>query len=171
MKSLKNPKTSLMLIAICLGLTVSMNSFGQKANFAGTFNLNESKSNLGDGPMRPAFQMIVAQDDNTLTTERKSKGRDDEDRVQTSKYTLDGKESENAGFMNSVSKSTVAWSADQKSLTINTTTVFNRDGESMEMKSTEIWTLSADGSTLNVESTRQSPMGESKLSLVYDKAK
>jgi hypothetical protein len=41
----------------------------------------------------------------------------------------------------------------------------------MEMKSTEIWTLSADGSTLNVESTRQSPMGESKLSLVYDKAK
>jgi hypothetical protein len=171
MKNLKNPKTSLLFIAICLGLTVSMNSFAQKANFAGTFNLNESKSNLGDGPMRPAFQMTVTQDDNTLTTERKSKGRDGEDRVQTAKYTLDGKVSENAGFMNSVSKSTVTWAADQKSLTINTTTTFNRDGETMEMKSTEVWTLSTDGATLNIESTRQSQMGEMKLSLVYDKAK
>lgn len=171
MKSLKNPKTSLILIAVCLLLTVPLNSFGQKQNFAGTFNLNESKSILGDGPMRPAFHMVVTQDDNTLTTERKSKGRDGEDRVQTFKYTLDDKVSENSGFMNSVSKSTVTWAADQKSLTINTTTVFDRNGETMEIKSTEVWTLSADGSILNIESNRQSQMGETKLTLVYDKAK
>ncbi|HEX2937269.1 MAG TPA: hypothetical protein VHO72_18080 [Bacteroidales bacterium] len=170
MKSLKNPKTSLLLIALCLGLTVSMNSFGQKANFAGTYNLNESKSNLGDGPMRPAFAMTVAQDDKTLTTDRKSKGRDGEDRVQTAKYALDGSVTESTGMMNSVSKSTATWSADQKSLTIKTTTTFNRDGETMEMKSTEIWTLGADG-TLNIDSTRETPMGEMKLTLVYDKAK
>ena len=171
MKSLKNPKISLVLLAIILGLSVSVNSFAQKANFAGTFKLNEGKSNLGDGPMRPAYEMAVTQDDNSLSTDRKSQGRDGEERVQTSKYTLDGKESENPGFMNSVSKSTANWSADQKSLTINTTTSFNRDGETMEMKSTEIWTISADGSTLNIDSTRQSPMGEMKLTLVYDKAK
>lgn len=171
MKSLKNSKISLILLTICLGLTVSMNSFAQKANFAGTFKLNESKSNLGDGPMRPAYEMTVTQDDNALTTERKSQGRDGEERVQTSKYTLDGKVSENAGFMNSVSKSTVTWAADQKSLTIVTTTVFNRDGETMEMKSTEIWTQSADGSSLNIDSTRETPMGEMKTTLVYDKTK
>lgn len=171
MKSLKNPKISLMLFTIIVGLSFSMNSIAQKSNFSGTFKLNESKSTLGDGPMRPAFQMIVNQDDSTLTTERKSIGRNGEERVQTYKYTLDGKICENKGFMNNVSKSKVTWSANQKSLTINTTIVFNRDGESMEMKSNEIWTISADGSTLNIESTRNSPMGEMKLTLVYDKTK
>jgi hypothetical protein len=171
MKSLKNLRSSFTLIAICLGLTVSMSSFAQKTNFSGTYNLNESMSNLGDGPMRPAFQMVVIQDDNSLTAERKSQGRDGQERVQTTKYTLDNKVSENTGFMNSVSKSTIAWSADQKTLTINTTTVFDRNGETMEMKSTEVWTLSSDGSKLNVESTRQSQMGEAKTTLVYDKAK
>jgi hypothetical protein len=171
MKSLKNPRTSLILIAICLGLTVSMNSFGQKANFAGTYNLNESKSNLGDGPMRAAFGMTVTQEENALTTDRKSKGRDGEDRVQTTKYALDGSVTESTGMMNSVSKSTAAWSADQKSLTIKTNTTINRDGETMEMKSTEVWTLSADGATLTIDSNRETPMGEMKVTLVYDKAK
>jgi hypothetical protein len=73
--------------------------------------------------------------------------------------------------MNSVSKSIVSWSADQKTLTINTTTVMDRDGEKMEMKSAEAWSLSADGSTLSLEVNRSSPNGDVKQTLVYDKAK
>jgi hypothetical protein len=159
----------LFLLVAVIGL-VSMNSFAQKPNFAGTYNLNESKSKLGEGPMaRGAYQITVAQEANLLSVERKSKGRDGgEDRIQTAKYTLDGKVSENPSFMNNVSKSTATWSADQKSLTIVTTMTF---GEGQEMKSSEVWTLGADGS-INIESTRPSrDGGEMKTTLVYDKAK
>jgi hypothetical protein len=170
-KSFMNARFISILIAMLSFLMISVNSFAQKPNFSGTFNLNESKSNIGQGPMRPAFELIVTQDDNSLAIQRKSKGRDGEDRVQNLKYTLDGKECENQGFMNSVSKSVVNWSADQKTLTINTTTVMDRNGEKIEMKSTEIWSLSTDGSTMTLDVNRSTPNGEIKQTLVYDKAK
>jgi len=170
-KSIMNARLISMFILMLSFLMISGKSFAQKPNFSGTFKLNESKSNTGQGPMRPAFELVVTQDVNSLAIQRKSKGRDGEDRVQNLKYTLDGKECENQGFMNSVSKSIVSWSADQKTLTINTTTVMDRDGEKMEMKSTEAWSLSADGSTLSLEVNRTSPNGDVKQTLVYDKAK
>ena len=160
-----------LLIAIFSFFAISASSYAQKPNFSGKFNFNESKSNVGDGPMRAAYQITVTQDAATLSAERKSKGRDGEDRVQTSKYTLDGKECENQGFRNSVSKSILTWSADQKSLIINTTTVMDMNGEKMEMKSVETWSISADGATLTINVTRDTPNGEMKQVLIYDKAK
>ncbi len=171
MKILKTPKTSLALMALFLGLTVSMTGYAQKANFAGNFKLNEGKSTMGEGRMRPAFQLTVTQDINTLSVDRKIVGFNGEERIQSEKFSLDGKVSENTGFMNRVSKSTANWSADQETLTINTTSVFTRDGQSTEITSTEVWSISADGAVLTIELTRETPMGETKLKLVYDKAK
>jgi hypothetical protein len=42
------------------------------------------------------------------------------------------------------------------------------NGESMTMKSTEVWTLT-DAKTLTVAATRQGPNGEVKTTMVYDK--
>ena len=55
-----------------------------------------------------------------------------------------------------------------KSFTIASTTVFNMNGESMEMKSTEIWNLESD-KVLKIESTNTTPNGEMSRTLVYDK--
>ena len=85
----------------------------------------------------------------------------------TSKYTLDGKESVNTMGMGE-SKSTATWSADGKSLTIVTKMSFERDGQSMEFTTTEVWTLASPAS-LTVATTRNTPNGEVKTKMVYDK--
>lgn len=158
----------LLVIAITL-----FSYFGASAqspvNFSGTWTFNEAKSKLGDGPMRMApITLVVTQEGNNLSTERAMTGRDGNEIKMSGKYTLDGKECENSGFMNMKMKSTVTWSADKKSFTIASTTVFNMNGESMEMKSTEIWNLEGE-KTLKIESTNTTPNGEMSRTLVYDK--
>lgn len=153
-------------------LFASATVFAQKANLSGTWNFNESKSQLGENRFRmPASKLTIAQDENTLNIERQVKGRDGQDMTMKEKYTLDGKVSENTGFMNSVKKSTVAWSADNKTLTITSTTVMERDGNTTEIKQVENIKISDDGNTLTIDSTSTSPRGERKQTLVYEKAK
>ena len=71
--------------------------------------------------------------------------------------------------MDSKRKSTVSWTEDKKSITIATSTVFDMNGETREMKSSEIWKLGEDGKSLLIESSFTSPDGEIKNSLFYDK--
>jgi len=65
--------------------------------------------------------------------------------------------------------SAAVWSADGKFLVVNSTSVFERDGNRMEIKSTESWTLSGEGKVLTIELISTSPRGERKATLVYDK--
>lgn len=156
---------------ICLPL----NTYGQgsKANFAGTWVFNASKSDMGQPPQGGGGQRFgggdfkATQDANLLTVERTRTGQDGQPMTITSKYTLDGKESVNTTGRGE-SKSTATWSADGKSLNILTTRTFERDGQSMEMKSTEIWSLTGPAS-LTIVTTMNTPNGERKTTAVYDK--
>jgi hypothetical protein len=96
-------------------------------------------------------------------------GFDGTDMVQDEKYTLDGKESINVGMMDSKVKSTLTWSTDKKELTFNKVISFNMDGQNMEMKSTEIWSLSSDSKTLTLKTSMNTPMGDMNTTLAYDK--
>ena len=84
----------------------------------------------------------------------------------TSKYTLDGKESVNTSTRGE-SKSIASWSADGLTLNIATSMTMDRNGQSMTMKSTEIWALT-DAKTLTVQSSFTMPDGERKSTRVYD---
>jgi len=66
------------------------------------------------------------------------------------------------------SKSTATWSADGKSLTITTKMAFERDGQSMEFTTTEVWTLNSPAS-LTIVSKRNTPNGEVTTKMAYDK--
>lgn len=142
------------------------NAQAGKANYAGNWTFNESKSNLGDSGGRRfgGGDMVVKQEANLLTIERTRTNRDGETINMTSKYTLDGKESTNT-FGQGESKSTAKWSADGKSLTIVTKMSFNGN----DFTSTEVWTLK-DAKTLSIDSTRPNrDGGETKTTRVYDK--
>ena len=155
---------------VLFGAIVSFGLFGQKANFSGTYTFNEGKSQMGEGRFRaPASKLVIAQSDSVLTMDKTGKDMNGDDAVTKEKYNLGGKISENAGFMNSVKKSTVAWSADNKALTISSTTIMERDGNSMEIKAVEVYSLSADGKSLTINSTSTSQRGERKQTIVYDK--
>jgi hypothetical protein len=85
------------------------------------------------------------------------------------KYTLDGKESVNKGMMDSSVKTITTWSEDKKELKFAKTILFDMNGDTMELKITDAWTISDDGKTLTVKSSMISEMGDMNLVLVYDK--
>ena len=152
-----------------LFLLITVNLLGQ-SNFSGTWVFNESKSNFGESQFRfAATSQVVAQDEKVLTVESTMPGRDGGEMKMTAKYNLDGSLSENPVF-NTTRKSNVSWSADKKSITIASTMTFERDGESREFKSTEVWKLTDDGKMLMVENSRTGRDGaEVKTIVAYDK--
>ena len=92
------------------------------------------------GGMRGGFgggNIVVKQEANLLSVEQTRQGQDGQSVTTTSKYTLDGKESVNTTGRGD-SKSTATWAPDGKSLTIVTTRSFERDGQTTEMKTTEV---------------------------------
>ncbi len=143
---------------------------GSKANFAGTWAFNETKSNLGEGGMgrfRAGSQFTATQDATTLTVTRTRTNQNGEATTTTEKYTLDGKESVN-NTGRGASKSVVTFSADGKSLNFANTRTMERNGETTEMKSTEVWTLT-DAKTLSVKSTSSFGGEERVTTIIYDK--
>ena len=79
-------------------------------NFSGTWGLNESKSNFGNSEFRmAAVTMVIAQQGNTLSVESTQPGFDGGEMKLSAKYNLDGKPSENPGFMDMVRKSVISW--------------------------------------------------------------
>ena len=159
----------LTVSALCSLLLIPAASFaGEKTDFTGEWALNEDKSDLGEGGAFAAFQIAVKQEGNTITIERTRTGRNGEERTNSETLTLDGKENINEGERGS-SSSVLTWSEDGNSLTIKSKREFNRQGETFEMNSTEVWTLAEDGKVLKIQSDISSSRGERSISLVYDK--
>ncbi|HOW08918.1 MAG TPA: hypothetical protein PLX08_03855 [Bacteroidales bacterium] len=170
-KSITMQVVSLAVIAAFLCMPLTLSAQGSRPNFSGKWIFNESKSNLGDQP-QGGFRMgggnfTATQDANSLTVESTRNTPDGQTMTTTSKYTLDGKVSVNSTGRGE-SKSTATWSADGKSLTIVTTRTFERDGQSMEMKTTEVWSLTSP-KVLSIVRTMNTPNGERKITSVYDK--
>jgi hypothetical protein len=157
-----------LFVVLCL--LISAVSFAQSAaNFSGSWAFNESKSNLGEGGFRMASQqLIITQNDKSLTLERSFAGQDGTERKTTETYTLDGKESVNPVF-NTSKKSTASWAADKKSLAVSSVMVFEMNGEKNEIKTVEVYKLADANKTLLIDSQSTSSMGERKTSLVYEK--
>jgi len=169
-----NVITRLLSIALVLVLIapVIVSAQSGKVNFAGNWVLNNEKSSQPQGGPGGSMRMgggsfVATQETNLLTVVRTRTGQDGQPVTTTMKYTLDGQESINTSPRGD-SKSTAKWSADGKSLTIETSRTMDMNGESRSMKSTEIWSL-IDAKTLSVTSTRQGPNGEVKSNMVYDK--
>ncbi len=83
------------------------------------------------------------------------------------KYTLDGKESNNSTGRGT-SKSIASWSADGKILTIKSTRSLERNGETVTMNSTDVWSM-PDKNTVTIVSTSSSPNGDRTITTVYNK--
>lgn len=166
----RNPMQVLTIAFLVSFLLIPMGSFAQdeKVNFSGEWSFNESKSDMGEGRFPATSKLTIKQEGNNLTVERLQTGRDGQERKSTQELTLDGKESENATGRGT-RKSVVTWSDDGKTLTIKSTMVFNRGGETMEMKSIEQWKLTGGGKILSIESSSSTPRGERKATMIYDK--
>jgi hypothetical protein len=158
------------LLVSALFLLASSGLFAQ-ASFAGSWALNESKSDFGGSQFRfAATAMTVTQDASTLSVESTMPGRDGGEMKTNVSYKLDGSVSENPAFGNSMRKTTATWSADKTSLKLAHTMTFDMNGETRTMNSTDEWKLSDGGKVLMITSTRTGRDGnEMKTTAAYDK--
>ena len=153
------------LFVICLLL---LSSAVVATDFSGTWVLNRDKSELGEGfgARMAATKIVVVQKDDSLVIESTRIGRDGEERIMTNEMTLDGKQNKRSTEWAEI-VSTAKLEGD--ALNIATTRLFERNGETFEMKSSQKWTLMDDGKTLNIDLKTESRRGENEMKLVYDK--
>jgi hypothetical protein len=146
---------------IMLAVAFSAASFGQ--NISGNWKLNESKSKLNEQFSLSPKSCKITQTDNELVIEKKSEFQG-QAIDGTEKYTLDGKECTNPGFMETTKKSTVTISDDKKSVKITSKTELN-DGGFVE--SVEVFSINGDNLMYDFKST--SSFGDLAETAVYDK--
>lgn len=172
MNKYKGLKIALMglFIMTTLTLTASVTKVIQadKTDFSGTWKLDESKTDFGEGRHFAAHQLAVTQNENELKVERSSTGRNGREFKFTSDYKLDGQQHD-LDMGNRTAKVTAEWMNEGKEVQINTKMKFERNGETIEFNSIENWVLSEDGKTLTINLKTKSSRGESQQKLVYTK--
>ena len=161
-------KTFLSLVALSAVL-LSFSSKNYKSNFSGAWKLNESKSDLGQFSQFAVRTIKADQKDQAITVTRTAPSFNGDDMTTSETLTYDGKETETTIFENSKRKSTAKWSDDGQTLTINYVLLLEFNGQSLEIKGTEAWTLSPDGKSLTVQTNSSSPQGDISAKAVYDK--
>lgn len=136
-----------------------------KPNFSGTWKINTEKSDPmggggggGGGGGMTMGALVITQTDTELTTEQ-SFG----DQVRKATYYLDGRESTNPGGRGGEAKSKARWEGN--SLIVETTSMM---GENM-VTTKSVRSLSDDGKTMTVVTTRPGQNGETTRKTVFDK--
>ncbi|WP_340110964.1 hypothetical protein [Maribellus mangrovi] len=149
------------LFFLAVALCCSISLFAQ-TDFSGTWKLNNSKSKLGEQFSMAPKTIVVAQKGNDISVEKHSEFQGNEF-TSTDKYTLDGKECVNKGFMDTEKKSKAVWDGEKKSLTV--TSKIPMQGETMTV--TEIFSMK-DGAMV-IQSKASSSYGDLEETQVFDK--
>ncbi|MGF2414025.1 MAG: hypothetical protein ACQUYJ_16960 [Ferruginibacter sp.] len=138
-------------------------------NFSGKWKLNEGKSELGDFA-NFATKLIEAQQyTDSMGISRTAASFDGNEATTIERLTFDGKESESTLFGESKKKSVASWSQDGTALTITYNIKMEFNGQSNEIKGTEVWTMADEGKTLVVKNSASSSFGELETKSVYEK--
>ena len=130
---------------------------GAVPDLSGEWKLNLSKSDYGKFPAPLGVTRRIAHNDPKLMLSTTQQGAQS-NVVSNLTYTTDGKES-----VNKESKGVAQWIGDK--LMIEST----REVGSATLKQKEIWTLSADGKSLTVDSHVSLPNGEFDVKQVFEK--
>ena len=165
---------SATIVALLLGIwLVSQAAAQAKTDFSGTWVLNESKSELGDFGGRFATTKIqVSQTSDSIKIVRTAPAINGGSPVSyTETLPFDGKEVQTEVLPGiSKKKSSIKWSTDGTSFVITSTTDLKARGQNIEMSSTEIWSLSADGNILTSVAKTTASRGESQTKAIYEKS-
>jgi hypothetical protein len=175
---------------VCLLLSGVLSvSAAAPANFAGTWALDKSKSE-GLPPNAAAVESLtltVAQDAQQITVDSKTtmgsqpdaagggggqgRGRGMGLYPQNSSYKLDGTETtaDNPGGRGGTTTFKAEWKDGGKTLELKRVSKFNFQGNDVTATTTEDWSLSADGKTLTIKRTSESPRGTQSSTLVFSK--
>jgi len=151
------------IIYLLAFIVISSTAIGQKTDFSGNWKLNKEKSELGEQFSMAPGAIEITHEINLLSETRHSNIQGDEYTFKN-KYTLDGKECENKGWMESVIKSTANWSDDKKELHI-VSKIPMQDGAEMTVTSN----YSIKEKNMVIKTTASSSYGDFSEVQVYEK--
>ncbi len=140
------------------------------ADFSGNWVFNEEKSDVGSsGTGMVSYRMKVSQDEDIMFLKKYNIVEWGDDRIANEELSLDGQEMKSV-FWNSPRISIVNWNKESGSMRIDSNITFTRGGQSTEMKSSETWSLSGDGSELMIRQESTGFSGAQQvLLLVYER--
>jgi hypothetical protein len=162
--------TKLLLLLLLPAFLVSFSGKTYKANYTGSWKLNEQKSELGEfGGRIAARKFKVEQKDDVISITRTGTTFNGDEYSNTETLTFDGKVCEMTVYETSKKKSTIKWSEDGNSFVITYTFDFNFNGESSTINGTEKWSISEDGKSLTSQTNSQGPQGDFTMKGVYEK--
>lgn len=136
---------------------------GEGVNFSGTWKINNEKSTFFEQFSLAPTQLILIQTADSLIVEKHGNFQGQE-YVTKDRYSLDGKQCVNKGWMDSKKTSTAVWSEDGKILTV-TSKMPAQDGSEATMK--EIYEMAE--LLLKVQMSAASSMGEMAETYLLDK--
>ena len=166
-------------------LALSVVALAQKgANFAGTWELDKSKSTLNErmASMLNSQTLTVTQDDKEIKAERKTdmaapaggggagggggRGMGGGMGAPNSTYKLDGSD---VVTETQRGKTTMKAKLAGDKLEVNSVTSGNFNGNEFTMTSKETWMLADGGKTLKITTVRETPNGPMETTMVYNK--
>ena len=156
------------LFVIGFTLVALMASCLYAVDFSGSWALDESKIVQSDTPEMSPQKLDVKQKDDSMTIDSFFSNPMMGDFTVNETMTLDGKLNESETEFGT-RKTTATWSDDKKQLTIDSTLLMNWDGNDVEMKTNQVWSLKEG--VLQVDYVRNSPMGEITGTVFYNQSK
>jgi hypothetical protein len=159
-------------VSLCVPVLAASAMTAGSTNFAGTWELDKSKSEGFQGPQGniESVTYVITQDDKQLTWESKTLVGGQE-RAQTYKYNLDGSEStvEVAGRMPGKATLKAKWLGEGKTLELSSVRNLNFQGNEVTITTKEHWELAEEGKVLKIHRTTESPRGTQEAKLTFNK--
>ena len=141
---------------------IAVTALAAPANLSGDWKLNLAKSNFGRFPTPASITRKISQDGLKLAITVVQKGPQGEVTTQVA-YTTDGKPVTNKVQGGGESKGSAQWIGDK--LMIES----SRDIQGTTLVQKDIWTISADGKSLTIDSHVTLPNGEFDIQQVFEK--
>lgn len=166
-------KSLILLVMLCCVVVASAADDKAKPDFSGNWTLDKSKSDLGQfgrGNLANAsMTMSVSYKEPEYKMVRHIDANG-QDIAQNYTYYTDGRGETNPGFMNSTQvKSKTKWEG-TKLVSRSSASITMRSGENVYIDTTEKRELSADGNTMTVTLTINTPQHPQTLKLVFTRA-
>jgi len=157
------------VIGVCL-LGIGLVS-AAPSNFAGTWTLDKSKSQLPGQMATADITWVITQDDKQLSYDAKVVVDGQERPAQNYVYKLDGSETtaEMTGRMPGKATRTAKWTNDGKVLELKQVQKVNVQGNDVTINVTEHWELADGGKTLKAHRVTETPQGTREQTMVFAK--
>jgi hypothetical protein len=154
-----------------LVLALSLVAVAAKANFSGTWALDKSHSE-GLPPELKDQTLTVVQTDDKIVIDT-TIVRDGGDMKQSDVYMLTGKEADYKPQpimgIEGKGKRTAQWAADGNSIDVKEEATYEGPDGPVAIQVTRKWTLSADGKSLIIDMTINSPQGSRQMKRAFTK--